>query len=40
FRYDVDVDKFPVIKRISDTLSEIPAFKRSHPNNQPDAEEH
>uniref|UniRef100_A0A3P8UDN8 maleylacetoacetate isomerase n=1 Tax=Cynoglossus semilaevis TaxID=244447 RepID=A0A3P8UDN8_CYNSE len=36
-RFDVDVDQYPTIKRINQTLNEVEAFKVSHPSSQPDA---
>ncbi|KAF7704394.1 hypothetical protein HF521_021466 [Silurus meridionalis] len=35
-RYKVDLDQYPTIKRINQTLMEIEAFKVSHPSCQPD----
>ncbi|XP_047467050.1 maleylacetoacetate isomerase isoform X1 [Mugil cephalus] len=35
-RFKVDVGKFPTIKRLHQTLTEIEAFKVSHPSCQPD----
>lgn len=35
-RFKVDMEKFPTIKRLNDTLLEIEAFKVSHPSCQPD----
>jgi len=37
-RFKVDVDKFPVIKRIFGNLEVLDAFKNAHPDVQPDAE--
>uniref|UniRef100_A0A6Q2ZDC5 maleylacetoacetate isomerase n=1 Tax=Esox lucius TaxID=8010 RepID=A0A6Q2ZDC5_ESOLU len=35
-RFKVDVDQFPTIKRLNQTLMELDAFKVSHPSCQPD----
>ncbi|KAI5616719.1 maleylacetoacetate isomerase isoform 2 [Silurus asotus] len=35
-RYKVDLDQYPTIKRINQTLMKIEAFKVSHPSCQPD----
>ncbi|XP_034531795.1 maleylacetoacetate isomerase isoform X2 [Notolabrus celidotus] len=35
-RFKVDIDQYPTIKRLNQTLLEIDAFKVSHPSNQPD----
>ncbi|KAK3563045.1 hypothetical protein QTP86_014561 [Hemibagrus guttatus] len=35
-RYKVDLDQYPTIKRINQTLMELEAFKVSHPSCQPD----
>ncbi|KAJ7988627.1 hypothetical protein DPEC_G00311170 [Dallia pectoralis] len=35
-RFKVDVDQFPTIKRLNQTLMEVDAFKESHPSCQPD----
>jgi maleylacetoacetate isomerase len=37
-RFKVDMTKFPIITRITKALAELPAFKRSHPSSQPDAQ--
>lgn len=36
-RFKVDMDKFPIIDRICKTLRVMDAFKRAHPDAQPDA---
>lgn len=38
-RFKVDLEKYPTIKRLNQTLLEIEAFKASHPSNQPDTPE-
>lgn len=38
-RFHVDVNQFPLINEISTRLSELPAFKMSHPFVQPDCPE-
>lgn len=38
-RFHVDVQQFPLINEISSRLSELPAFKSSHPYVQPDCPE-
>ncbi|XP_029586040.1 maleylacetoacetate isomerase isoform X1 [Salmo trutta] len=35
-RFKVDVDQFPTIKRLNQTLMKVDAFKVSHPSCQPD----
>ncbi|XP_041668661.1 maleylacetoacetate isomerase isoform X3 [Cheilinus undulatus] len=35
-RFKVDMEQFPTIKRLNQTLLEIDAFKVSHPSSQPD----
>ncbi|XP_024293134.1 maleylacetoacetate isomerase isoform X2 [Oncorhynchus tshawytscha] len=35
-RFKVDVDQFPTIKRLNQTLMKVEAFKVSHPSCQPD----
>ena len=35
-RFKVDMSQFPIISRINEELSEHPAFKAAHWNNQPD----
>ncbi|XP_037551502.1 maleylacetoacetate isomerase isoform X2 [Nematolebias whitei] len=35
-RFKVDMEPFPTIKRLNETLLEIEAFKASHPSRQPD----
>ncbi|KAL0969104.1 hypothetical protein UPYG_G00222660 [Umbra pygmaea] len=35
-RFKVDVDQFPTIKRLNQTLMQVDAFKASHPSCQPD----
>jgi len=35
-RFKVDMNQFPIIKRINDTLMELDAFKSTHPSRQPD----
>uniref|UniRef100_UPI0037E86CF5 maleylacetoacetate isomerase isoform X1 n=1 Tax=Semicossyphus pulcher TaxID=241346 RepID=UPI0037E86CF5 len=35
-RFKVDLEQFPTIKRLNQTLLEIDAFKVSHPHSQPD----
>ena len=35
-RFKVDMSAFPVISRIQSTLSELEAFKKAHPSQQPD----
>ncbi|KAI4879785.1 hypothetical protein NFI96_027198 [Prochilodus magdalenae] len=35
-RFKVDVNQFPTIKRLNQTLTELEAFKVSHPSCQPD----
>ncbi|CAG8518657.1 21911_t:CDS:2 [Gigaspora margarita] len=35
-RFGVDLSKFPLIQRIANDLSELEAFKKAHPHNQPD----
>ena len=37
-RFNVNKDNYPLIKRIYDTLIEIPEFKEAAPQNQPDYE--
>lgn len=36
FRFKVDLEKYPTIKRLNQTLLKIEAFQVSHPSNQPD----
>ena len=36
-RFQVDMSKFPNIKRIYAELQELPQFKQAHPSAQPDA---
>lgn len=38
-RFKVDLEKYPTIKRLNQTLLEIKAFKVSHPSHQPDTPE-
>lgn len=38
-RFKVDLEKYPTIKRLNQTLCEIEAFKVSHPSCQPDTPE-
>lgn len=38
-RFEVDMTAFPIISRINDALSELDAFKVSHPSKQPDCPE-
>lgn len=38
-RFKVDLEKYPTIKRLNQTLREIEAFKVSHPSCQPDTPE-
>jgi maleylacetoacetate isomerase len=35
-RFKVDLNKFPTIKRINDELLQTEAFKKAHPDAQPD----
>lgn len=35
-RFKVDLDQYPTIKRINQTLMELEAFKGTHPSCQPD----
>ncbi|KAF4084061.1 hypothetical protein AMELA_G00124370 [Ameiurus melas] len=35
-RFKVDLDQYPTIKRINQTLMELEAFKATHPSRQPD----
>lgn len=37
-RFDVDLTQFPTVLRVSDHCSSLPAFQKSHPSAQPDAE--
>ena len=37
-RFGVDMSKYPIISRIDKSLSDLPAFKKAHPSNQPDAQ--
>lgn len=36
-RFQVNLEAFPIIKRVSDTLYQLPSFVRAHPEYQPDA---
>lgn len=36
FRFKVDLEKYPTIKRLNQTLLKMEAFQVSHPSNQPD----
>lgn len=36
FRFKVDLEKYPTVKRLNQTLLKIEAFQVSHPLNQPD----
>ena len=36
-RFSVDLNQFPIISRINQTLSKLPQFEKAHPNNQIDA---
>lgn len=38
-RFKVDLEKYPTIKRLNQTLGEMEAFKVSHPCCQPDTPE-
>ena len=38
-RFSVDMKSFPIISKIGETLSKLPAFIRAHPSNQPDCPE-
>lgn len=38
-RFKVDLEKYPTIKRLNQTLREVEAFKVSHPSCQPDTPE-
>jgi maleylacetoacetate isomerase len=35
-RFEVDIEKYPNIYRIDAALSKLDAFKKAHPDNQPD----
>ncbi len=35
-RFGLSMDAYPTLKRISETLGQLEAFKRAHPSNQPD----
>ncbi|EIE86836.1 hypothetical protein G6F46_012556 [Rhizopus delemar] len=35
-RRGVDMTQFPILSRLNESLSELPAFKRAHPSSQPD----
>ena len=37
-RFGCDMGKFPTIVRLDAALNELPAFKKAHPSNQPDAQ--
>mmetsp|Transcript_10373 Transcript_10373/g.11775 ORF Transcript_10373/g.11775 Transcript_10373/m.11775 type:complete len:246 (-) Transcript_10373:1027-1764(-) len=37
-RFKVDMSKFPMIQKIANHLSALPAFMKAHPDAQPDAE--
>ena len=39
FRFKVDVEPYPTIRRIVEELEKNEAFKASHPFNQPDCPE-
>eukprot|EP01099_Mayorella_cantabrigiensis_P000270 TRINITY_DN1125_c0_g1_i1.p1 TRINITY_DN1125_c0_g1~~TRINITY_DN1125_c0_g1_i1.p1 ORF type:complete len:222 (+),score=49.79 TRINITY_DN1125_c0_g1_i1:85-750(+) len=39
-RHKVDMSEFPIILRVTDNASQLPAFQNSHPSKQPDATEH
>jgi hypothetical protein len=36
YRFKVDMAAYPIMTAIEERLSENPAFKDAHPNNQPD----
>jgi maleylacetoacetate isomerase len=38
-RFNVDLSKFPIISRIDEALTSVPAFERAHPSKMPDATE-
>uniref|UniRef100_H3DJ36 Maleylacetoacetate isomerase n=1 Tax=Tetraodon nigroviridis TaxID=99883 RepID=H3DJ36_TETNG len=38
-RFSVDLEKYPTIKRLNQTLLEVEAFRASHPSHQPDTPE-
>ncbi|KXJ29940.1 maleylacetoacetate isomerase [Exaiptasia diaphana] len=38
-RFSVDMSKYPIISRINEALSQVDAFKESHPSQQPDCPE-
>ena len=38
-RFDLDINNFPIIKRVYESLLSLSAFQTSHPSNQPDAVE-
>jgi maleylacetoacetate isomerase len=35
-RRGVDMTQFPILSRLNESLSQLPAFKRAHPSSQPD----
>jgi maleylacetoacetate isomerase len=37
-RFGVELSAFPIISRIENTLTQLDAFKKAHPENQPDAQ--
>ena len=37
-RFSVEMDQFPIISRIGESLDKIDAFQKSHPSQQPDAQ--
>jgi glutathione S-transferase len=37
YRFNVDMDAFPLIVRIDQALGELEPFQRAHPSRQPDA---
>ena len=38
FRFNVDLDQFPIIKKIVDALEYEDAFVKAHPQLQPDSQ--
>lgn len=38
FRFGVNLENFPTIKRINEALLTVPAIMKSHPDRQPDAQ--
>ena len=36
-RFNVDMEKYPTIKKIGENLNRLAAFQKAHPSNQPDA---